>query len=73
MQERVTIYIELLDEGTDCWRPVAAERLSDDAYRIVDAMPEDETWRFQPGEVVRCKPREFSDGAALTAYESVNA
>jgi hypothetical protein len=70
-QERVTIFVELLEEGTECWRPVSAERLSEDTYRIVDAVPEDEVWQFQPGEIVRCKPRVFSDGIGLTAFESV--
>ena len=71
MQERVTILVELLDEGVKCWRPVSAEHLSENIYRIVDTVPEGETWLFQPGEVVRCEQREFSDGFGLTAYESV--
>jgi hypothetical protein len=69
--ERVKIFVELLDEGTKCWRPVSAERLSDDTYRIVDTVPDEEIWRFQPGDIVRCKQRVFSDGVGLTAYESV--
>ena len=70
--ERSTIYVELLDEGTDCWRPVSAERLSEDTYRIADTVPEEESWAFQPGEVVRCKERRFSDGGGLVAFESVS-
>lgn len=66
-----TIYVELLDEGTDCWRPVSAERLSVGVYRIVGTKPEDEIWRFQPGDVVRCKERQFSEGSGLVAYEEV--
>jgi hypothetical protein len=69
--ERSTIYVELLDEGTNCWRPVAAERLSEDTYRIVDMVPEGESWLFQPGEVVRCKERLFHDASRLAAFESV--
>jgi len=71
-EERVTILVALLDEGVECWRPVSAEHLSDDTYRILDTVPEGETWLFQPGEAVRCKEREFSDGTGLTAYESVS-
>jgi hypothetical protein len=67
---RVTIFVELLDEGTRCWRPVSAERLSGDRYRILDAPPEDESWSFQAGEIVRCELRKFSDGSGLTAYEA---
>jgi hypothetical protein len=70
-EERVTIYVELLDEGTKCWRPVSVELLYHDTYRIVDVVPEGETWLFQPGQVVRCKEREFTDGYGLTAYELV--
>jgi len=70
-EERVTILVELLNEGVKCWRPVSAKHLSEDTYRIVDTVPEGETWVFQPGEVVRCKQREFSDGMGLTAYVSV--
>ena len=69
--KRSTIYVELLDEGTNCWRPVSAERLSADTYRIVDTVPEGESWLFQPGEVVRCKERLFDDASGLAAFESV--
>jgi hypothetical protein len=58
-----------LDESVKCWRPVSAVHVSEDSYRIVDPVPEGEAWLFQPGEVVRCKQREFSDGTGLTAYE----
>jgi len=71
-EKRVTIFLELLDEGVKCWRPVSAELLSDDTYRIVDSVPEGETSLFQPGDVVRCGQLEFSDGTGLTAYESVD-
>jgi hypothetical protein len=33
------IYVSLLDEGTDVWRPVAAEHIRDDIYRIVGEIP----------------------------------
>jgi hypothetical protein len=46
MAEAQTIYVELLDEGTTCWRPVKAERVDGDAYRIVGDKPSDETWPF---------------------------
>jgi hypothetical protein len=70
--EPVTIYVELADEGVDCWRPVKAERVATDTFRIVDLIPPGERWRFQPGEVVRCKKRKFSDGMGLAAYERLN-
>jgi hypothetical protein len=70
-QKVSTIYIELLDEGTDCWRPASAVRLSAGVYRIIGTKPEDETWRFQPGDVVRCTEQHFSEGDGLVAYEKV--
>jgi hypothetical protein len=68
--ERVTILVELLDDGVKCWRPGSAEHLFENTYRIVDSVPEGETWLFQRGGVVRWQ-REFSDGSGLSAYESV--
>jgi hypothetical protein len=70
-KDRVTIFVELLDEGVKCWRPVSADRVSEDTYRIVGSVPQGEVWLFQPGEIVRCTQRQFSDGTGLTAYESV--
>lgn len=40
----VTIYMPLLDEGTDVWAPVEAEDLKSGRYRIVGATPEDQQW-----------------------------
>jgi len=30
-----TIYIALLDKGTQVWRPLSADRVDEDVYRIV--------------------------------------
>jgi len=70
-----TIYISLLDEGTPCWRPVSAERVRTDVYRIVGIRgDETETWEFVTGEMVRCREQTFSDGQRiLVAYERVTA
>ena len=56
------IFIPLLNEGTDCWRPIEAEQVGSDTYRIVGAKPEDELWPVAAGEVVRCERRRFADG-----------
>ncbi len=68
-----TIYVYLLDEGVEVWRPVSAERVGDDVYRITDAQSNDdtETWEFKTGETVRCKERDLSGGRHLVAYERV--
>ena len=62
----MTIYVRLLDEGVDCWRPVTAERVRDDIYRIVGAAPdpEDEKWEFFVGQLVRCNWQELIDGTS---------
>lgn len=52
-----TIYVPLLNEGTDVWRPVEATRLAEDLYLILGVVPEDETWAFPPGSTVRCEVR----------------
>ena len=68
------IYIALLDEGVDVWRPVQAECLSGDTYRIL-SQPYDrdiESWQFEPGDVVLCEMIESSDGRILAATKKVN-
>jgi hypothetical protein len=62
MADTVTIYMPLLDEGTEVWRPVEAIREGDD-YLVLGPMPSEETWMFAPGIVVRCEFHVFSDGA----------
>ncbi len=70
-----TILVSLLDEGTAVWRPVDAEHLRDDIYRIVGS-PADETekWQFAPGSVVRCREHTFSAGEkGVVAFEQFSA
>ncbi len=53
-----TIYIRLLNEGTDVWRPAKGECLSDSIYRVLkidNYDPDIEEWEFLPGTVVRCE------------------
>jgi hypothetical protein len=60
----VQIYVALLDEGTDVWRPVQAKSLHGDVYRIVSENTDrqDEHWEFSTGELVRCVPKAFCGG-----------
>jgi hypothetical protein len=62
MAEITTIYMPLLNEGTDVWRPVAAEHLDGDVFRVVGPVPDDEEWAFPPGSVVTVAPKVFQDG-----------
>ncbi|MGQ2987954.1 MAG: hypothetical protein ACT6RS_12085 [Blastomonas fulva] len=53
------VHVRLLDEGTDVWRPVEAERLGETTYRIADqTVPADEVWSFQPGDIVVVEHRQ---------------
>ena len=59
-----TIYVRLLDEGVDVWRPVRAETLAEGQYRIIsgNTNPENEKWEFGTGDVVHCVEKELMDG-----------
>jgi hypothetical protein len=63
------IYVNLLDSGIACLRPIQAERLSKDFYRIVEPMPEGEEWEFKTGQIVRCRKQSLSSGKGLVAFE----
>ena len=65
------IYVPLLEEGTDCWRPVHADHVRDDVYEItVEQEPAGERWAFPPRALVRCRQHRFADGATgLVAFE----
>lgn len=63
-----TVYVYLLDEGVHVWRPVPAEPLGEDKFRLSpEPVPKEETWEFAPGEVVVARPRELSEGVRLVA------
>jgi hypothetical protein len=63
----VTVWMPLLNEGVDVWRPVEAEALPSGWYRIngSNEHKEDEDWAFEAGDVVVCAYRELSDGETL--------
>lgn len=52
----------LLDEGTDCWRPVRAVQIEGDIFEVADRIPENESWAFAPFSRVRCRDKVFADG-----------
>jgi hypothetical protein len=68
----VEIYVRLLDEGVDVWRPVRASDLGGGLFRIdPSVVPDDsETWEFPPGEVVVGALKKLSDGTFLVAIAS---
>ncbi len=61
----VTVYVQLLEEGTDTIRPTQAVPLGNDLYRLLPTTnynSEDEIWESLLGSVVRCK---ISSGAEV--------
>ena len=66
------IYVALLHEGTDVWRPVEALAIGNGLFRIVskNLEPDDEELQFITGEIVRCQEKIFSEGlVSLIATE----
>jgi hypothetical protein len=52
----------LIDEGTQCWRPVRAVQIGSDIFEVAEQIPEDESWAFAPFSRVRCRDKVFADG-----------
>jgi hypothetical protein len=65
----MTIYVELLNEGVQVWRPVDAEQISADVFKIVAQKDVDEDWDFETGDLVTCEERTLSNGKALVAIK----
>lgn len=62
MEKMTTIYVALLNEGTDCWRPVEASLQGEGTYLLSGTVPESEEWEFAPGATVECKEKNFAQG-----------
>jgi hypothetical protein len=61
----VVVYVRLLDEGTDVWRPVRAKRLPNGTFELgepEDYDPETELWEFLPHARVKCVATNFAGG-----------
>ena len=73
LAEPVTIFVALLDEGADVWRPGQPARpLDHGLFRIVGVQADtgNETWQFPAGAIVRCEQKQFADGTSrMTAVE----
>ena len=71
--EKVTVYVRLLDEGTEVSRPTEALTLDEGVYQLLpthDYDPEDERWEFPPGSKVRVEIRTGDAGDYLLAKEN---
>ena len=65
-----TVYVRLLDEGTDVFRPTLADLTPDGFYKLrptEDYDSEDERWEFLPGQVVRCELVKLPGGERVGA------
>ena len=52
------VYVRLLDEGIDVFRPVPADWISGDVARLSPPTPPSgESWEFSPGSIVRVELR----------------
>lgn len=70
-----TIFVQLLEEGTDTARGTQAVRLGDGLFKLLPTDnydPEDEIWEFLPGSIVKCKATTDDKGnGILLAVEQV--
>jgi hypothetical protein len=69
VNEVAQIFVRVLDEAVDVWRPVQARHRFGNIYRIIDQPydRDDETWEFGPGEEVICALIDSSGGQILAA------
>lgn len=70
-----TIFVRLMDEGVDVWRPVLGEKGSTaNSFWILPApfnvIPEGERWEFQPGTQVLVKDALLSGESVKVAYSN---
>jgi hypothetical protein len=71
---RDVIFVRLVDEDVDVWRPVQAVRLHDEVYRIADQIYDSdiETWEFEPNDEVVGEMIDSADGSILAATARAN-
>ncbi|HVF85198.1 MAG TPA: hypothetical protein VM821_04395 [Abditibacteriaceae bacterium] len=63
------VYISLLDEGVECWRPVEAIWQFGNVYKVVGTKPDDESRQFVENDCVLCKRHTFQNNeTAFIAY-----
>lgn len=68
-----TIYIRLLDEGTEVFRPTSAESVEGSLFKVLptsDYDPEDERWEFVPGSVVKGEKRRLDGDEVMVAIRA---
>lgn len=76
MNDSSIVYVRLLGEGTEVFRPTPATLVSGSTYRLVappDYDQEDEKWEFCPGSVVLCEPKTLEGDRVLVAVATASA
>lgn len=69
-----TIFVRLLGEGVEVWRPVRATSLGGSVFRIDEtAVPADEDWEFQPGALVLASDRPDGRGLRKIAHAAATS
>ncbi len=66
----LVVYVQLMNEGTRVYRPVAAVPIGVSTVRLVavDAYdPDIETWEFPPGTIVHVESKQLSSGEVMVA------
>ncbi|URW74472.1 hypothetical protein M9980_07705 [Sphingomonas donggukensis] len=63
----IGVLMPLHNAGADVWRPVEAEVLPLERFKIIGPMPNDEVWRYAPGSIVRCEVQRREHGETLVA------
>jgi hypothetical protein len=59
------LYMPMLDEGIDVWRPVAAHPLGHSVAQIRSETPDDESWQYPTGARIVYEERALSGGLRL--------
>ena len=70
----IEIFISLLDEGIDVWRPTQAKLVGPQEFLVLPTPnynPETEHWEFPPGSVVECVLEHRDDGDIMVARKLV--
>jgi len=64
------IYVRLLNEGVDVYRPVSAIQIDKNLYKIPEDTlydAEDETWEFLPGSSILVSEKQIGNETVLVA------
>jgi hypothetical protein len=63
------VFVHLLNEGVDVWRPVHAQHVHGNVYKLADQPydRETETWEFDPGDEVVCELIDACESRILAA------